>query len=216
MDITGFILASGEGSRMTSLTAKLGLPKHLLPLGNSTVTGRTIAQLNECCDQVTVIVKETESNQFQTELTKSGCKFTIATKKKAGFQGDFAAALSATQHSHAILTVGDLVFPDNAIVQFVKLASKTPDKLTLALDRDGLRKLRFPTVVDLRMVLVWLPREILAEIVDLNPENFWAVSYLLVRLLTRNKVQLCRVATLFNINRPENYLAAKNYFDASK
>ena len=38
--LTGVILASGEGSRMSELTEKMGLPKHLFPLGGEAVIAR--------------------------------------------------------------------------------------------------------------------------------------------------------------------------------
>jgi molybdopterin-guanine dinucleotide biosynthesis protein A len=211
--MTGVILASGEGSRMRALSKETGLPKHLFPLGKTTVISRIAQDLARFCDEVICIIPAPYITHFSKELQERIPGVRLAVKKIKGFKGDFTAAYEESKYDHILLTVGDLVFPDGEIEIFAHKADLFGEKLVLAFDRNRLRVLKFPTIIDFRMILARLPREILKTVIELDPESPVSVVKGMVRLIIKNKLRVIFSRTLFNLNTPEVYEKAKSFFN---
>lgn len=210
---TGIILASGEGSRLRELSDSLNLPKHLFPIGETSIIGRIINDMVEVCDQIICIVPPENIEKFQKDIASTSCCVEVIAKSSPGFRGDFEAAFKATKHKHIILTVGDLVFPDGEVRKFSERVSQKPDCAFLAFDSSVLWSFKFPTFLHFRIVMASLSKDILNDILGLNPESFWSVATVFMKYFLKNRVRSTTLGTLFNINTPESYYQAKNYFD---
>lgn len=210
--ITGVILASGEGSRMKQLSSKMGLPKHLFPLGDTTVVSRIARELSSFCDEVICVVPEHYIKHFSENFQNKVPGVKVVTKRFKGFKGDFTAAYEEAAHRHVVITVGDLVFPDGEIRHFMERTEPFREKLIAAFDKKRLRVLTFPTIVDFRMVLACMPKDLLKMIIETDPESPLSVLRRLVKLILMDKLKLVAADTLFNLNTPESYEKAINYF----
>lgn len=201
-------MASGEGSRLRALSKQLGLPKHLFPIGDSSIAKMTAIELSRSCDQVVCIPNPEYSEQFKKAFSDLDFPIEITPKLEDGFHGDFSAAYQAAKYEQVILTVGDLIFPTEEIGKFITKAQKHPDKIILALDSTAL----FTRRLDFRMIIAAIPKAEMTNLINLDPENFWAVVKRIFKLLLKNKIRITFLKTLFNINTPESYQAAQEYF----
>lgn len=213
MKRTGIILASGEGSRLKSISDELGLPKHLFPIGNQSILGHIAFELSKSCEQIIVITKDGLLEKFQDEASRLPFEVEIHSKNGTGFQGDFSAAFENSRNESIVMTVGDLVFPEGEIERFIEKADRVPNKLLLAFDRGQLIVPKFPTIVDFRLLMTAMPKSLLKEILDLNPESFKEVGGRFLKFLFAGKVKPTTQKTLFNINTPESYARARHYFE---
>jgi CTP:molybdopterin cytidylyltransferase MocA len=215
-DITGVIMASGEGSRMRFLRYATGLPKHLLPIGATTIVTRIAQEMAAVCNEVVCVTPQEFQEHFEQEFERNGLKVKVTAKTVKGFKGDYLAAYENASYRHVILTVGDLIFPDGEIKRFISTALSSPSKLVLAFDRKQLRTFKFPTIVDFRMVLAILPKAMLEAIVDVNPESFRSAFLSAARFAIKKQLRFTLVDTLFNVNNPTAYFMAKRYFETLK
>ncbi len=209
---TGVIFASGEGSRLAQLSQQLGVPKHLFPLGNSSIVERIVAELSKRCQQIVCITNAEHCAKFQQVFANSPYTVEVVAKEGQGFHGDFMTAFHKAKYDHIVLTVGDLIFDDGVLDKFVEMAQKKRSKALLTFDSERLQPLAFPPLLDFRIVATSAPRDVLREIADLDPESFWSVTARFCKFFARNRVALRFIPTLFNINTPENYLMAKEFF----
>ena len=200
-------MASGEGSRLKELSRILGCPKHLFSIANKTVAGRIASELSQCCNQVICITQNHHVHKFEQEFKKLPFPVEIISKKHDGFKGDFECASEKARYDHVIVTVGDIIFPEHEIINFAIKTQKKRDKFIVAFDKGQLTKF------DLRMVMFATTKTMLKEIVDLNPESYLEVIKRAFYYLLKNKTRFAFVKTLFNINTPEAYLAAKKHFE---
>jgi molybdopterin-guanine dinucleotide biosynthesis protein A len=201
---TGIVLASGEGSRLRELSQILGLPKHLFPLGDSTSVGRIAHAMAPLCQEVLCLTRQEENALFGQKLSALPFPVRIISKEQQGFRGDFLAAFQSTS-DHIVLTVGDLIFPDGELQNFILRAQKKPEKIFLAIDAQTWKRF------DFRIVAAALPKKFLEELIPLNPESFWSIFWAFLKNFRR--VKLALVQTLFNLNTPEVYAQAKTYFE---
>jgi len=84
--------------------------------------------------------------------------------------------------------------------------------LVLAFDKKRLKVLKFPTIVDFRMVIAFMPKDILKFLIKLDPESPLSVLKSIIMLFVKNKIRIILARTLFNLNTPEAYEKAKKYF----
>ena len=117
---SGVIMASGEGSRMRFLREITGIPKHLLPVGDTTIVSRTASEMSQCCDELICIVPPHFQSHFETEFQSKGLPVRVIPKMIQGFKGDFTAASQSAKFENILLTVGDIIFPDREITAFKK------------------------------------------------------------------------------------------------
>jgi NDP-sugar pyrophosphorylase family protein len=206
MKTTGVILASGEGSRLKELCLSEGVPKHLLPIGKDSIISRTLKSLEKNCSELLIIVKAEHEKTFSNVLLPNFPKLRIGIKKESGFSGDFKAIDELIKTQLVIITVGDLIFPSDVVEQFTLLAQKNPNRLRLGLDSQCIKAL------DFRIVISAFPASFLSEMIQVNPESFKQVAQKLIALFLKNRVRLNFLPTLFNVNTPECYLAAKSHF----
>ena len=190
-----------------------GIPKHLLPVGDTTIVSRTASEMSQCCDELICIVPPHFQSHFETEFQSKGLPVRVIPKMIQGFKGDFTAASQSAKFENILLTVGDIIFPDREITAFKKSTDSAYNKLVLALDRKRLRVLKFPTIIDYRMVLARMPVEILKNLIDINPEAPFEVIRHIFRLLLTKQITFALVNTLFNVNTIDAYHKAKTYFD---
>ncbi|MEI8348023.1 MAG: NTP transferase domain-containing protein [Pseudomonadota bacterium] len=209
---TGFIFASGEGSRLKELVQSLGLPKHLFPIGNTTIAGRLATQLSNTCQEIVCVTQEAQVQQCQESFKSLPFPVKVIAKSKKGFRGDFEALTTAT-HEHIVLTMGDLIFPDSEVDLFVQKSQINREQAILAFDADRIKVPRFPTVVDFRIVMTAIPKNLLSELIPLNPESFFSIGFAFVRNYFKNRVSMALVKTLYNVNTPESYEEAKAFFN---
>jgi len=205
-EITGIILASGEGSRMAVLSQSFGLPKHLFPLasdpGNHPVA-RLYNQLKEQCQEVLCIVPEKWQHAYRSRRELDGLK--IVVKTEAGFHNDFRLVLENASFAYLMLAVGDILYPDTFFSSFYYKATQAQrtsrEKIVLALEKN--RLLRLPP--DIRMLAMYGPRTTMDQLRNLNPEL--AASFLqhALRLLLQRRLAFTYMDSLFNLNRPEDY-----------
>ncbi len=215
MSRTGIILASGQGSRLRAVSEKLGIPKHLFPVGDKSLLERTATELSKHCDQIVVITKEEDREKFEQEISKFPFSVEVFVKSQDGFRGDFIEAYRCAKNKSVVITVGDLIFPDNEIAKFIKRADKACNKMVVAFDRTTIFKIRFPTVVDFRLLMAVMPKEMLKDIIELDPESPHQVLFKFLKLLIKKKLKPVLQKSLFNINTPESYESAKKYFENS-
>jgi len=211
---SGVIMASGEGSRMHFLREMTGLPKHLLPIGHTTIVSRTATEIAQCCDEIICITPPHFQHHFETEFHSKNLSVRVIPKTIQGFKGDFTAAAQSAKYRDILLTVGDIIFPDNEITAFKNRTDNDHNKLVLAFDKQRLRVLKFPTIVDYRMVLARMPVDILKNLIGINPEALLEVIRHSVRLLLQKQITFALVNTLFNVNTIQAYHQAKAYFSA--
>ncbi|RMD60264.1 MAG: hypothetical protein D6828_00240 [Nitrospirae bacterium] len=209
--LTGVIMASGEGSRMSYMRALTGLPKHLLPIGSSTPVSRIAKELSVFCEEVLCIVPLGLKSVFYEEFKRRELDVKVYEKEERGFRGDFIKACEKANFSNIILTVGDIVFPDGEISSFIERAEDTPDKIVIALDRRRLRILKLPTILDFRMVLASVPKDLLFEYRNINPESILSMFNIILRFITKNRIRFLLSNVLFNINTPSEYYRAKHH-----
>jgi len=206
---TFIILASGEGSRLKSLTDALCIPKHLFPIGKTTITERIFAEASPLCEQLLVVTPPKWEDTFKKKL---GSPVQVSAKKGNGFQGDFLAACEQATNEHLVLTAGDIIFPDNELKKFITSAQNNPDKIFLGLDSRRILIPKFPTVVDFQIVGMAMPKRILLENISTHPESFIAMTRAFLGHLISGRMRIRMMKTLFNINTPESYEEAKLFF----
>lgn len=210
---TGVVLASGEGSRLKTLSQTLGLPKHLFPIGKTSIIGRLFLEMSQCCHQLICVVRKEHADIFRRELDKLPLQIQLVVKQEKGFKGDFLAILQAAENQEVFITVGDLIFPDLEIIHFMEKSESNNDKVILGLDKFGFSTLKFPTIFDFRIVAALLTRKVLQDILDLNPESFKDVIFRFLCYLIKNRVRPALLKTLFNVNTPESYQKVISYFE---
>lgn len=193
-----------------------GLPKHLLPIGDTTIVSRTASEMALCCDELICIVPPNFQSNFENEFQDKGLSVHIVPKMIQGFKGDFTAASQSAEFDNILLTVGDIIFPDNEITAFKYRTNSARNKLVLAFDRKRLRVLKFPTIIDYRMVLARMPVEILKNLIDVNPEAPIDVVRNIFRLLLKKQITFALVNTMFNVNTIQAYHEARAYFDVKQ
>ena len=203
LPLSGVILASGEGSRMRQLSAQLHLPKHLFPLGSSSVVGRLIRQMQGLCSEILIITSPAQAAVFTEHLAQisSAIPLRLQVKQTAGFRGDFAA-MAAAQQDNLLLTMGDLVFDDRMLPT---LAQQTAPNV-IAIDRTT--SLHF----DFRIIGGKIQKTLLTELSSVNPESFWPMLKLVARQIWHRKGKITFLPSLFNLNTPAAYQKALAYF----
>ncbi|MBF0366309.1 MAG: NTP transferase domain-containing protein [Oligoflexia bacterium] len=206
---TGVILASGEGSRLKTLSKTLGVPKHLFPIGNATIITRIANELHQSCDELLCITKESYLPQYREAFKLLPFAIKVISKEAPGFRGDFMATKEA-KYDHIVLTVGDLIFPEGELTRFVTLAKSKDPKALICLDQGQLKKL------DMRIIMASYPKSLLSEVLPLNPESLASMSFAFLKNFLRGRVALALSKTLFNINTEESYQKAKEFFSSNK
>jgi molybdopterin-guanine dinucleotide biosynthesis protein A len=206
---TFIILASGEGSRLSSLSEGLHLPKHLFPIGRTTITERILAAASPLCEQLLVVTPPKWEDTFRKKLDPH---VHVSAKKGAGFQADFEAACKEARHEHLIVTAGDIIFADDELARFISSSQQHPEKIFLGLDSRRILIPKFQTVVDFQIVAMSMPRRILLENLSTHPESFVAMTRAFLGHLLMGKMRIRMIRTLFNINTPESYERAKLFF----
>jgi hypothetical protein len=96
----------------------------------------------------------------------------------------------------------------------VNRSEKIPEKLILALDRNRLKVPHLPTIIDVRMILASIPKPMLREMIDVNPEAIGAVIKNVFFLMLKNKIKIVLANTRFNVNTPIEYHRAHKYFSS--
>ena len=195
---------------MRQLSTQLKRPKHLFPVGDTTIVGRIAHELHQSCQQIICIVPGQQQEHFIKEFASYPFPVQVVSKEHPHFYGDFSAAYKYAQYDQIILTVGDLIFPEGAITAFIQKNKTHFNKIVLGLDSTALwGKNKF---LDFRIILTAMPKTLLQEIIHINPESFRAVFTKFCSFWVRNKVRPRFLKTLFNINTPESYQEACNYF----
>jgi len=201
-------MASGEGSRLRLVTQRLGLPKHLLPLGQTSSVALIVQELKKCCNQIILVCGRDEKNIFEDTILKIDNNVEIIPKEDPGFSGDYAIAHKHAQNEHIVLTVGDIVFKKNELTRIIKTSQANFPKFTLVFDRH-----QIISHLDFRMVAASTDKKMLQMIMQINPESFKEVSLNFLRFFLQNKVRASLAEVLFNLNTPESYDLAKKYFE---
>ncbi|OFZ25020.1 MAG: hypothetical protein A2381_13180 [Bdellovibrionales bacterium RIFOXYB1_FULL_37_110] len=209
MNTTGIIMASGEGSRLRPITQKFGLPKHLLPLGNTSSVALIIPELRKCCNQIILVCGKDEKNIFEEKISLIAPDVEIIPKDHTGFAGDYLIAHQYSKNEHIVLTVGDIVFKKHELPRIIHKVQMNFPKFTLVFDRR-----QIISKLDFRMVAASTNKEMLQMIMQINPESFKEVSYNFIRLFLQNKVRASLADVLFNLNTPESYDLARKYFES--
>ncbi len=210
-ELTGIVLASGEGSRLQEVSQKLGLPKHLFPLGEESLIERTLKNMAPHCQQLVCITQKQFVSLFEEKLKHLPFEVQIVAKEKDGFIGDLEKARQMAQSSHILLTVGDLVFPSSAISEFIQRINIK--KINLGLDRSAIN---FPKQMDLRIALVSFPKEMIELFLHINPEKHSQIIPRALKLLIQGKITVKWTRTLFNINTPDSYSEAQSFFNETR
>jgi len=209
MNTTGVIMASGEGSRLRPVTQMLGLPKHLLPLGETSSVALIIKELKRSCNQIILVCGKDEKNIFEDKILNIDKNIEIISKDTSGFAGDYLIAYKHAKNEHIVLTVGDIVFKKDELIRIIKKSQANFPKFTLVFDRH-----QIISKLDFRMVAASTNKEMLQMIMKINPESFKEVSSNFARLFLQNKVRAAFAEVLFNLNTPESYDLAKKYFES--
>jgi len=201
--LSGVILASGEGSRMRQLSAQLQLPKHLFPLGSTSVLGRLIGQMQGLCQEILIITSAAQEKVFTQHLQNitSSVPLRLLIKQENGFKGDFAA-INAAQQDNLLLTMGDLVFADHILAT---LAQQTTPNV-IAIDRTTAPHF------DFRIIGGKIQKELLTQLKGINPESFWPMFKLVLGQIWQRKGKIIFLPSLFNLNTPAAYHKAVAYF----
>ena len=210
---TGVILASGEGSRLKEVSASLGVPKHLFPIGNTTIIERLIRDMAGVCQEILCITQKHHEELCLKMIQKNNYQIPvrIIAKTERGFGGDFLAMHHASCE-HIALTMGDLIFPDKVVSGFIAKSQDSRSKAILALDSTTIHVPRFPTIVDFRVVMAAFPKPFLQEIIGLNPESLRSMGWAVLRYLAKGQIRLSFLKTLFNVNTPQAYQQALAFF----
>ena len=203
LPLSGIILASGEGSRMRQLSEQLHLPKHLFPLGPTSVVGRLIKQMQGLCQEILVITSPPHASVFKQHLASisSAVPLRLEVKQASGFRGDFMAMAAAT-HPQLLLTMGDLVFSNQI------LATLAAQKATNVIAIDRTTSLHF----DFRILGGKIEKELLLQLKEINPESFWPMFRLVTQQIWHRKGKIIFLPSLFNLNTPAAYQKAVEYF----
>lgn len=120
---TGVILCGGEGSRMSEVTDQVGLPKHLLDIGNEQSPATRLAmQLSQHCDKLICTTRSSEAKaQFDKHFAEAGIDVTTVIREPLAEQkGDLAAVEKEMWPlAQLLITNGDLVFEEDVISDFI-------------------------------------------------------------------------------------------------
>lgn len=215
--VNGIILASGEGSRLAKKSRQFGLPKHLLPIGESSSIGMLIEEMRCCVERISIVIPEKWQRVYESAPFAGDKDIHFLMKKSGGFSEDFRLASQCSGRDWNLLAVGDIIFPAGELRKFYtkfidsggfnSFASRGK-MLHLGLDRDRLRTLFWPTVVDVRMVAAMVHRDFFAKLQSVNPESPLAVLSFFIRGFWGRRISISPLKTRINLNTDADYTLA--------
>jgi molybdopterin-guanine dinucleotide biosynthesis protein A len=200
--LTGIVLASGKGSRMEPLTKELGVPKHLLPIGEETLITRICHQLSHDCEVVLHTCPIEHEDAFKKALQDEELKVATIIARE-GFLGDFTVILKHLKQSTTRIAIvtGDLVFDDEQLKRFLEKSKKRGKTIVLGL-RNGDAKL-----IDPAISAISFPLDFLEEVIkqNINPENIKEVILFALKQVFQRGIIIRHLPVLANINTPQDY-----------
>jgi molybdopterin-guanine dinucleotide biosynthesis protein A len=188
---------------MQELSQKLQLPKHLFPLGKSSVLGRLIQQMQAVCSEILVITSAAQEAVFQEHLGKMGhpIPLRLQIKKDEGFAGDFKV-MAAAYEAQLLVTMGDLVFAPHVLPTIA--AHQGPN--VIVIDRTTAPHF------DFRIIGGKIQKNLITKLQQVNPESFWPMFKLVASEVLRGRGKVTFLPSLFNLNTPQAYQQAQAYF----
>lgn len=202
---TAVILASGKGSRMNDLSAA-SMPKHLRVLPNGqTIVGRVAESLAPVCDRmICTILSEEHRAAFEKAFERVNRPVEIVVKETPGEFTEIPQVSKLIDHGNIIQTNGDLITADGVLADFVL---KYGDRNHFFRGREGNpeNKRGYFDIFNSRISVV--PQHIFREFSSTT--KLKALLRLGVSLILG---RVAKVPTLFNIDTPQDYQKACEYF----
>ena len=204
------ILASWKWSRLETLTGKMWLPKHLLPLGDgSTPVTRLAQQMSMYMDQILCIVPTWKKELFETAFRTSWNSKVEVIERAEGWQSFFNDLQALKNHigdslQNVVITTGDLVLDTFEVSKFLSGVTTREGKIDIALSPKSFKIHPLKPLITFTSLPGVLIEELLAW--SINPESTQSVlRFLLEQYLFIPSMRVRFLDALVNLNSPEDF-----------